>query len=99
MNKLLSAQVEVKLPVEALLKVCHGEQASQVTRSYALMYIEKGFLRESRSVQQGMLSQLLDSVGIFQAQEAKYVPSSRGENANILAAGPQITKLMTLCFL
>ena len=34
----------------------------------------------------------------IEAQEAKYVSSSRGENANILAAGPQITKLMTLCF-
>ena len=34
----------------------------------------------------------------IEAQEVKYVPSSRGENANILAPGPQITKLMTLCF-
>ena len=35
----------------------------------------------------------------IETQEVKYVQSSRGENANILAPGPQITKLMTLCFL
>ena len=35
----------------------------------------------------------------IEAQEVRYVPSPRGENANILAPGPQITKLMTLCFL
>ena len=32
----------------------------------------------------------------IEAQEMKYVRSSRGENANILAPGPQITKLVQL---
>ena len=37
------------------------------------------------------------AISSCEAQEVEYVPSSRGENANILAPGPQITKLMQLC--
>ena len=39
------------------------------------------------------------AISSSEAQEVEYVPSSRGENANILAPGPQIKKLRTLSFL
>ena len=39
------------------------------------------------------------AVSSIEAQEVTYVPSSRGLNADSLAPGPQITKLMALCFL
>ena len=38
-------------------------------------------------------------ISSLEAQEVEYVPSSKGENANIVAPGPQIKKLRTLSFL
>ena len=39
------------------------------------------------------------AISSFKGQEVKYVPSSRGVNANILAPGTWIKKHRTLCFL
>ena len=39
------------------------------------------------------------AISSFEGQEVKYVPSSREVKANILAPGPWIKKLRTLCFL
>ena len=36
------------------------------------------------------------AISSFEGQEVKYVPSSKGVKANILAPGPQIKKLKTL---
>lgn len=72
-NKVLAAQPEVKIPVEPLLQVCLEENASQVARSYALMYAEKGFLREDADFQANMLQKIFDSLEAFKAASTRSV--------------------------
>ena len=72
-NKVLTAEQGVKIPVKSLIEVCTGAEASHVARSYALMYAEKGFLRESAEFHQSMLLDLLTCSHVFKVQSAKSV--------------------------
>ncbi|QDZ21911.1 proteasome-associated protein ECM29 [Chloropicon primus] len=74
-NRIVSgAQSDAKIPVDALLDLCHSEKASQVARSYALMYIEKGLLREDARFQASRLTKILNLFAShFNASSAKYV--------------------------
>ena len=72
-NKVLSGQTEIKIPVEALIQVCQGDNASQVTRSYALMYVEKGFLRETKDVQIALPGDLLTAGSLLEPVRACFL--------------------------